>query len=238
MSDVELLQKKNFWYKRWWGIILIILAFGVVIFLPFYIYQFIVVYNQMQSGTYMTTDMENEKPPYDMKLLIDDLTPSVGNGNATVSIVEFGDFNCHNTLLAYPIMQQLMTKYHDQVKFYWRNYPVVSEDSPDLAAAAICANRQGKFWPFHDRLFEVADTINALNLDMVAESVGMNIKEFEACIGDSMTAAQLRKDYYAATDGEVQGTPTFFINGYKIPGVLPLATWDGIIQQFLKIKSR
>lgn len=216
---------------------MIILIFCVMIFLPFYVYQFIVVYGQMKSGTYLSADMANEKPPYDMKLLIDDLTPSVGSGNATVSIVEFGDFNCVRTLEAYPIISQLIAKYQNQVKFYWRNYPVAAEDSPDLALSAICANRQGKFWPFHNRLFEIANSINALNLNLVAESVGMNIKEFEACLRSSMTAAQLRKDYYAAGDGAVQGTPTFFINGYKIQGVLPLATWDGIIQQFLKIKN-
>lgn len=234
MPDVELLKIKP-WHKRWWFIILAIFFGLIIIFSPFYIYQFIQIYKQIKSGTYVSPDLLLQEAPYDMAKLTDNLSPWLGTENAKVIIVEFGDFNCPRCLQSFPVVRELAEKYKAQIKFYWRNYPAVKENSLDLAKAAVCSHKQKKFWQFHDKLFQMAGQVSVNNLESIAQSIGLNVKSFKDCLDNELTMAQIRKDFYAAEDGEVRGTPTFFVNGYKIEGAVPLAMWEEIIVQFLKI---
>jgi predicted DsbA family dithiol-disulfide isomerase len=67
------------------------------------------------------------------------------------------------------------------------------------------------------------------NVNEVAIEVGADKAELEACLINPMTLPQLRKDYFTAVDGEIRGTPTFFINGYKMEGAIPFEVWEKII---------
>lgn len=218
------------WYKRWWAIMLYVLIALIVVFVVIYVYQVKMVYQQIKSGV----SLSSGAAPYEMEKIIDSHSPWQGTEFAKVTIVEFGDFNCSRCLAAFPIVREVMAKYGSKIKFYWRNFPVVQEDSSDLALGGVCANQQNKFWEFHDRLFSLQGKVGG-DLTSVARSAGLQLQIFQTCLNNPLATAQVRKDYYAAEDQAVRGTPTFFINGFKIEGVLTLEQWDKLLEQMLKI---
>jgi protein-disulfide isomerase len=228
MKEVELLKKKKAWYKRWWGITVIVFLVFLVLFLALFAYQVSSIYKEKRAGSYLTGEA-----PYNMELFVDELSPSWGNDDAVVKIVEFGDFNCSRCLQFYPVQKRLKEKYEDKIKFYWRNYPVVKESSANFALAGICAERQGLFWPLHDRFFQLQGTISLGDIEQLAEEVGVDLEKYKECLDHSLTMSQLRKDYFAAQDGEVRGTPSFIINGYKLEGAIAFEAMDTVIQKFL-----
>lgn len=238
MADVQLLKKKKAWYRQVWGKVLIGFIIVLLFFLPIFLWQTYKIYRQIKSGTYVPSDIVKEKAPYDMDKLVDEMSPMVGNKAAKIRLVEFGDFNCSRCLSAFPIVREMIAKYQDKILFTWRNYPVVKESSLDFAKAAVCANKQGKFWVFHDRMFQMQGKVTIGNLDGVALGVGLNLNSFKTCLQEKLTLAQLRKDYFAAVDGEVKGTPTFFINGFKIEGAIPFEMWDEYVGKFISLYGK
>lgn len=229
MEDIQLLKKKPSWYRRWWGILILVILLGILL-LSFYIsYQAYGVYQQMKAGTYMANKNE-----FDMKLFVDELSPSWGTDNAPITIVEFGDFNCSRTLESEAQLNQLKAKYSDKIKFYWRNLPIVKENSFEFALAGICAERQGKFWEYHDIMFARQGTLSIGDLESIIKEIGGDVEKYTTCMNHSLTMSQLRKDFFAAKDGLIQGTPTFFINGHKITGVVPMENWEKIITSLTK----
>lgn len=232
-KNIELLRQAKSWYRRPWAITLFVVAGILVVFSPFYIYQIYQIYQEVKSGTFISAEALVKAAPYNMDNLADAMSPFEGAAEAKIQIVEFGDFNCSQCLAAFPIMRELMAKYHDQIKFYWRNYPIVQGSSIDLALAAVCAQKQNRFWAIHDKFFQSQGTLTPGNLSEVAQKIGLDVAAFESCLQNKMTQSQIKKDYYAAKEGEVKGTPTFFINGYKLQGVVSLENWEKIIKKFL-----
>ena len=228
MKEVELLKKKKAWYKRWWGIIILVILVIIVLFAALFAYQVSKLFKEKKAGTFLTGDA-----PYNMELFVDELSPSWGPDDATVKIVEFGDFNCSRCLEFYPVEKRLKEKYEDKIKFYWRNYPVNKESSVNFALAGICADRQDLFWPLHDRFFQLQGTISLGDIEPMAEALGVDLVKFKECLDHSLTMSQLRKDFFAAQDGEIAGTPTFIINGYKIEGAITFEALDAVVQKFL-----
>ncbi len=228
-----LISKK--WYKRWWAIVGFCFVGIIILFSPLYIYQVYKVYHQMKAGGYLTVEDLSREAPYSMDYIVNSMSPWKGNEAAEIQIVEFGDFNCSRCLQAFNIMRELEGKYHDKIKFYWRNYPVVSGSSIEMAKGGVCAHQQGKFWLYHDRMFQLQGQINEENLAETVQTFGLDKKKFEDCLVNDLTLAQIKKDYFAAKEGEVSGTPTFFINGYKLQGVVPLTNWIDVVEKFLAI---
>jgi len=232
MSDIDLLQKGNRWYRKWWGITLSIVVCFLLIVLPFLIYNIFTVYKQIKTGVFVDPLIFERAAPYKISELIDNMSAWTGNKDSRIVIVEFGDYNCHYTKEAYPIMKEFIKKYGDRVKFYWRNLPVIQESSLDFARGAVCANNQGLFWPFHEQMFEFGgEELKRSDMMNIARAVGLDMVKFSSCLDNNLTMAQIRRDFYAAKYGASSGTPTFFINGYKFQGVLPMEAWDQIVQR-------
>ena len=230
-KNIEFLSNKKKWYKRWWLVSLVLL---VSLFLLLFFYQFYKVYYLMKTGAYITgVDLESNAP-YQMSTFIDEMSPWVGKKDAQVVIVEYSDFNCAKTKAEASIIKEVISKYQNKIKFYWRNFPVVADNSVELASAAVCADKQGKFWVFHDELFKRQGEFGSVGATKsLAQELGLNMEAFNGCLDNKLTQQQVKKDYYSAQDGESAGTPTFFVNGYKLQGTISAESWDEIIQKFL-----
>ena len=238
--DNGLLVDKKPWYKRRWVVAVLILGVVFVALGVLFLYQAVQVYGEIKAGTFMS---EQSVAPYDMAALVDSMSPSVGLASAPVVIVEFGDFNCSRCRQAMPAVKQMLAKYGDKVKFYWRHYPVIAESSADFARAGVCADQQGKFWLYHDLVLSglpaQSGAVSAFSeLTEVLPTLGIDLAKYDKCMQNKLTAAQIKKDYYAATDAGVSGTPTFFVNGYKLQGVLPFTAWEQIIKKFMAIYEK
>jgi len=237
--EFEFLKSKYRWYRKWWGILLLALAGLVAAFFIFVLVQAYSVYRQMMAGTFIPPDAFSSGADVDMNLLVDEFTPWIGAKDGKIRIVEFGDFNCPFTLEAVPALKQLVDKYPDKIKLYWRNYPVHDETSVDFAKAGVCAGQQQKFWAYHDRVFAARATEDSSkSLNQLAAEAGMDLALMKDCLNNSLTEAFIRKDYYAGQEAGVTGTPTFVINGFVLQGVIPLSGWEDLMKSLLPIYDK
>lgn len=168
--------------------------------------------------------------------------PSLGNPDAPVTIVEFGDFQCpfcgrfFQTTEKQIIEQYVKT---GKARFVYRDFAFLGPESEWAANAAECANEQGKFWQYHDYLYnnqqgENEGAFSKDNLKSFARALGLNAQQFDSCLdGDKYTEA-VRRDTEEGRGAGVSGTPGTFINGRLIQGAVPFAQFQAVIEEELK----
>ena len=171
--------------------------------------------------------------------------PVLGDENAPVTIVEFSDFQCPFCKSLFDeTLSQIKKEFIDsgKVKFYYRHYPLTSiHPNAQLAAeASECANDQGKFWDYHDLLFENQDEWAALTGTAVndkfgeyASGLGLNVSEFNDCLISGRFADAVNEDLNDGTAAGVDGTPGTFINGYLTVGAVPFEQFKTEIENAL-----
>jgi predicted DsbA family dithiol-disulfide isomerase len=161
--------------------------------------------------------------------------PARGRSTAPVTIVEFGDFQCPYCKESESSLRTLMVRYPQDVRLVFRNLPLtqIHPNAKIAAEAALCAERQGKFWEMHDALYDDQGGLNLDALQSTAARLGLNTDRFSACIADGSTSPSLDLDAKAAQDLGLQGTPYFFINGRPIDGDVPIEKFESIIQDEL-----
>jgi protein-disulfide isomerase len=165
--------------------------------------------------------------------------PAKGAANAPVEMIEFSDFQCPFCQRANPTVEQVLTTYGDRIHFVYRHYPLPNHPNARPAAeAAACAAEQGKFWPYHDRLFSTPGKLSDAELKQSAADLGMNAGQFNSCVDTHKYRAQVDADVKAGEEAGVNGTPAFFINGRSISGAQPFDVFKKIIDEELALKSR
>jgi protein-disulfide isomerase len=154
-----------------------------------------------------------------------------GNPNALVTIVEFADFQCPYCRSAVATLEQVMTKYKDQVRLAFRDYPLrqIHPQAQRAAEGARCAGEQGKFWAYHDLLFANQEKLADADLRQDARSLGLNPEQFGACLDNGKYRAQIDSDLNEGMQAGVAGTPGFFINGVFLNGAQPPSAFESII---------
>ena len=112
------------------------------------------------------------------------------------------------------MLEQVLEKYPDQVKLIFLSFPLANHKFAKKAAiAAFAAKKQGKFWEYHDRLFENLESLNDQKFVEIAREVGLNMERFEKDINDLKIVARINQDIRLGAYLEVRATPTVFING-------------------------
>ncbi len=161
-------------------------------------------------------------------------SPARGPVNAPVEIVEFSDFQCPFCFRAHPTVQRVLTTYGNKIRFVYRNYPLPSHpDARPAAEAAQCANEQGKFWEYHDRLFADQSKLDDDDLKASAAALGMDAAKFNACVDSHKYKAAIDADLQAGNEAGVNGTPAFFINGRMLSGAQPYDEFKKVIDEEL-----
>lgn len=146
--------------------------------------------------------------------------PSLGPADAPVTIVEYGDFGCPSCRAWYNagILDQIRARYGDKVRFLWRDFPVITSQSPKAAEAAQCAYDQGKFWQYHDLLFARAPALGISDLKAYAADIGLDTAQFNQCLDSGKHLATVRRDWQDAETHGFLGTPSFLINNQPFVG--------------------
>lgn len=165
--------------------------------------------------------------------------PVLGASSAAITVVEFGDFGCPYSQESSYVVRALAQKYGDRVRFIYRDFPIVElhPDAPHAAEAGNCAYEQGKFWEYHDKLFAHQDLLGEESLLEYAKQIGLNMGQFRTCLRGGKYRQEVAEDEAAGVLAGVRGTPTFFINGQRIPGSIPFDLMDQIIAETLQSKS-
>lgn len=163
--------------------------------------------------------------------------PGKGPANAPITMIEFSDFQCPFCLTAFPTVQQVLSTYGDRIHFVYRHYPLANHPRARPAAeAAACANEQGKFWAFHDRLFSNQQLLEDANLKEHAAQLGMDAAQFAACYDSRKYTADVDADIRAGDEAGVSGTPAFYINGRMLSGAQPFEAFKQIIDEELSLR--
>lgn len=235
------------WSKKWWSVLIIIIVAIILFFLA-------------ASAFYFIGEIKNAKLKLNQAESIRQLaSPAgglaesgqkyeaandgywLGSAKAKITIVEFGDFACPVCLQAFPTVREISSKYKNDIKFIWRDFPIVQDYSASLASAARCAGEQALFWPMHDKLFQNQAVLfknqsvsSADQLSALANQIGADVAKFNDCLNKQKYSPQIQKDLADGQSFGIAGTPTYFINGYKLAGDVPYDIFVKIIEELKK----
>lgn len=150
----------------------------------------------------------------------------LGEKDAKVTLVEFGDFQCPACGATYPIVSQLLNEYKGKVKFVFREFPLtMHKNAKSAAEAAEASGAQGKFFEMYDALYQNQQEWGESNKAMeyyekYAGLIGLDIEKFKSDVSGNKYDSKIQKDISDGTALGVNATPTFFLNGEKISGGL------------------
>ncbi|MBI2355872.1 MAG: DsbA family protein [Candidatus Doudnabacteria bacterium] len=190
------------------------------------------------SGSH--TGNPSPKNPNNLTLLTDD-DPVLGDTNAPVTLVEFGDYQCtFCTKFFKETEKPLIEKYVNtgKVKLVFRDFAINGRESVNAAIASECADEQEKFWEYHDKLYTERRGYNVGvfkqdSLISFAKELGLNEQQFSDCYKSGKYDDEVANDTRDAQAFGGRGTPTFFLNGQIISGALPLSVFENYIESAL-----
>lgn len=214
---------------------------GAILIAALLISSSIIFYSFSVRGNVGPTGDSGE--PVDVS--IDD-DPMLGNPKAKVTLVEFSDFQCPFCRLFWGgVYQQIKKEYIDtgKARLVYRDYPLSFHTGAQPAAeAAECADDQGKFWEFHDKLFEeqakkgegtVQFSVNDLK-KWAGQLSGLDMAKWNECFNSNKYTAEVKKDFEDGSAYGVSGTPTLFINGKPIVGAQSFSAFKAEIDKLLQ----
>jgi protein-disulfide isomerase len=162
--------------------------------------------------------------------------PVLGPQNAAITIIEFSDYECPYCRRWHSdVFENLRDAYSDQVRFVYRDFPLSSihPNALPAAEAANCANEQGAFWEFHDKLFSMEQGLGSEAYQQYASQLGLDESAFGECLESGRFRSEVQADYDFAAELGIRSTPTFFINGIAVVGAQPYEVFEQIIDKEL-----
>lgn len=154
-----------------------------------------------------------------------------GDFNAPITLVEFSDFECPFSGRHYPTLDKISNDYKGKIRWVYKHFPLSFHQNAQKAAeASECASEQGKFWEYHDKLFENQSTGYSLEkFKQWAKDLRLGSGKFNDCLDSGKFAQKVKDDFQEGTQKGVNGTPATFVNGQLISGALPYESFKQII---------
>ncbi|MBN1286022.1 MAG: peptidylprolyl isomerase [Anaerolineae bacterium] len=166
----------------------------------------------------------------------EDGDPALGSAQATVTIVEYSDFACGYCRRFYvETLPLLMEQYGDQIRFVYRDFPILGQGSVNAAIAAECADEQDRFWDYHNTLFANQGNFDDTLLLGAAYTLGLDMDRFEACYASDDMLEEIQVDYDDARTLGATGTPSFSVNGELLVGAQPFDAFQQAIDRALDL---
>lgn len=171
------------------------------------------------------------KDAFIQKVETDRQGPILGNKEAKISIVEFSDFLCSHCRRSHGVIKQVLNRYAGEVNLIFKHLPL-QPNSQILARASVCADKQGRFWDYHDQLFESENLSERIAIQ-IARKLELNVAEFERCISANDSLSIVVRDQNEAKRLGLDSTPTFIINGEIVRGTLELEAFVELIESHM-----
>jgi protein-disulfide isomerase len=155
-----------------------------------------------------------------LKVAVNEKDHIQGNPNASIELVEYGDYECPYCGEAFYEIKKIQKELGDDLKFVFRNFPLTNIHQNAFAAAVSSevAADFDKFWQMHDILFENQNALDDEDLVSYAKRIGLDEKVFVAKFSDSKYEEKIEEDMESGLRSGVNGTPSFYINGKKYDG--------------------
>jgi len=193
---------------------------------------------------YMATPHENKANDLTPQMIMQNGSPLLGDPSAKVTIVEFGDYQCTYCHLFHEntndaLLQQYVNT--GKANFVFRDFPLNGPDSVLAAEASYCAGDQGKYWQYHDELYnnwagERTGWVNQKSLDKFATTVGLDLGTFDKCLSSNTYEQKVMDNQKFGENIGIDGTPSFIIFSgtqiTKIVGAQPLTQFQQTIDKF------
>lgn len=181
-----------------------------------------------------------------ISLLIDNASPILGSKDAPITMIEFGDYQCFYCNKFYHDIEPDIVKNYintGKVRLVFKDFIIIGQDSVNAAHAAHCAQEKGKFWEYHDALYnnwagENTGWASSQNLKAFAKQIGLNETQFSQCMSESRYLPVIQGSLSNAKDLGLTGTPDFFIlspdhSVTKIVGAQPYEVFDNFFKSKL-----
>jgi len=180
--------------------------------------------------------------PTNIEITIESNDPVAGDQNAQVSIIEFSDFQCPFCERAYSTsvadLKNSDAFKNGEINFIYKHFPLNSIHplAQKAAEASVCAQNQGKFWEYHDKLFENQQALEIANLKSYATQLGLNTAQFNTCLDSGASKDKVARDLEAATTAGGTGTPYFIIYNKEnkktasLSGAVPYAQIEAAVE--------
>ena len=166
----------------------------------------------------------------------------LGNPDAPVTIIIFGDYECPYCERAFSDAEAKIRDSYvadGRVKMVFRDFPLNFHASATPAAeAAQCAGAQGKYWEYHDELFKRQADLGTLDYAALAGELGLDRASFATCVSERTFKDEVQMDLAAGQALGVSGTPASFINGRLVSGAYPFEEYQKVIEGELKKAER
>lgn len=164
--------------------------------------------------------------------------PARGAADAPITIIEFSDFQCPYCKKSVSVLKDLQHIYGERIRHVYRDYPGPNHPYAQTAAeAARCAGEQGKFWEYHDLLFERQSPGTGWDFAGLARELSLQHKAFTQCLETGRYRQEVLKDLQDGIALGITSTPTFFINGRPFVGARSQAEFQAMIDSLLKPKA-
>jgi protein-disulfide isomerase len=164
-------------------------------------------------------------------------TPIHGAANAPVTLVEFADYECHYCQVAQPDLDKLQAEFKGKLAFAYKDLPLPMHGHAEKASeAAQCAGVQNKYWEYHDELFKTAE-LELPQLKSAAGKLGLDTKAFDECLDSGKGVPAIQATLEEAQKLGLQGTPSFFLNGRFINGIMKYEQLKQMVEDEIKSTS-
>ena len=165
--------------------------------------------------------------------------PSMGPASASVVLTVFSDFECPHCARFAATLRRLHRNYGDALRIEYRNYPLPMHHNAELAARlGVCAERQGKFWGFHDLVFEKQDQLTLETLAEIADDAGVDARAAMTCASEPDVKQTIAADIAAGEKLGIEGTPAFVLNGEVTVGAVLYDELERRIGKLLQSSER
>lgn len=192
-------------------------------------------------------DSKNQNDVFSMSLFTANASPVLGSETARITLVEFGDYQCFYCNRFFHTTEDAIVKNYvetGKVKMIFKDFTIIGQDSINAAHAAHCAQEEGKFWEFHDILYnnwtgENNGWASPTNISGFAKKLGLNEEDFSSCMTESRYISIIKASNSDAQTLGLTGTPGFFIIGpdnsvTRVIGAQPYEVFEEIFNSMLE----
>jgi protein-disulfide isomerase len=168
-----------------------------------------------------------------LRVPVTSLDHVLGDDNAPVTVVEYGDYECPHCAAAQPVLAQILKHFGEQLRFVYRHFPMVEVHpaSGKAAEAAEFAGSRGRFWPMHQAIFANQPRLSVPLLIALAADLKLSPVDLRDALASGTFAAKVRDDFISGVRSGVNGTPSFFVNGVRHDSPYGVATLASAIDQ-------
>jgi protein-disulfide isomerase len=193
---------------------------------------------QKAANAYLETLRKNGdvkielEPPTATAVLSTPGAPTLGPADAPVKIIEYADYQCPYCKQMQPLIKRLREEFPNKTQLIYEDFPLPMHANAQKAAeGAHCAGDQGKYWEFHDAIFDHTGSLDVTNLKGMAKTVKLDQASFDQCLDSGKHGADVAKGQIQGKVLGITGTPTFFINGHMVTGAAKYEVLRDIVAQ-------